>query len=322
MSHMVETLAFAGELPWHGLGTRLPERADAQAMLQDAGLDWTVEARPAYTGFTAEGAESEEDMDFASIPGYKAIVRFPHGNVLSIQSDEYGIVQNREVADLAEAMSGEGVRAWEVGGSLDDGRKVFLCGVLDEGTIAGDVVRQYMTVASSHDGSLSVTAAFSPVRVVCANTLAMFVDAAEGRNRITVRHTKNAAAKVKLAGALCTQARAYFGAFNAQALALVGAAMSVVDAEETAAKLFPAYKNDEGKLVVPDLQEKLVAIFKALAAVPHDRHLAGTKWGFVQALTATLDHNRRGSQRSKLARFLTGTDDSLRSRAVRLLLGK
>lgn len=319
MSHMVETLAFAGELPWHGLGTRLPERADAQTMLQVAGLDWTVEARPTYVSQGVDGVGVEA---FAAVPGYKSITRLPHGNVLSIASDEYGIVQNAECAALAEAMSGEGVRCWEVGGSLDEGKKAFLCGVLDEGTIAGDRVTQYLTLAWSHDQSVSVTGAFTGVRVVCANTLAMMLDAAEGRNRITVRHTKNASAKVKLAATLCRQARGYFGAFNEQALALVGAAMTVVQAEEAAGTLFPAYRNDEGKLVVPELQGKLVEIFRTLASVPHDRHLAGTKWGFVQALTATLDHNRRGSQRSKLARFLVGTDDGIRSRAMRLLLGR
>jgi len=308
---MVETLAYAGEVPWHKKGRPLSGRVTASDMLVQAELDWLVEAhnvRVEPSGWL--------------IDGYKALVRNPHGNTLAVVSDDYGIVQNRTLADLAEAMGGDGP-VWEVGGSLDEGRRVFFCGVLDEGTIAGDRVRNYLTLASSHDGSLAVTAAFSPVRVVCANTLSAFLGSTEGRNRITIRHTKSATDKVKLAAALCRDARAYFGAFHEQALGLVGATLSLVEASEMAAMLVPAYKSeDTGKLVVPALQAAIVGLFKGLAMVPHDRHIAGTRWGFYQAVTAAIDHNRKGSETGKLRRFLSGSDDTLRSRAWRMLAGK
>ena len=308
MSHMVETLAYSGEVPWHGLGTKFSERLTAGEMLAAAGLDWQVVTTPVI-------------VDGKPVDGYQALVRDPQRNVLKVVTTDYGIVQNEELARLAEAMSGAGVKAWEVGGSLDEGRRVFFCGVVDESEVAGDLVRNYLTLASSHDGSLAVTAAFSPVRVVCANTLGAFLEDSETKPRITIRHTRTASDKVKLATSLCASARSYFGAFNEAALALVGEAMTVVEAEECSTHLFPAYKNDEGRLVVPELQETTVALFKGLASVPHDRHLAGTRWGFYQAVTAALDHNRRGSDRSRLSRFLSGSDDSIRSRAFKLIAG-
>lgn len=310
MSHMVETLSYAGEVPWHGLGVKLADRVSASEMLRTAGLDWTVEPRPVF-------------VDGNEVAGVKAIVRVPHGNVLKVLTDEYGIVQNAEIAALAEAMSGQGVRAWEVGGSLDEGRRVFFCGKLDDHEVAGDVIRDYLTVASSHDGSLSVTAAFSPIRVVCANTLGAFLNEAEGKPRISIRHTKSASDKVKLATKLCEQARAYFGAFNTEALTMVGRAMSVVEAVELSETLFPKYKSpDTGQIVTPELQTTCIELFKNMHACPQDRRIAGTRWGYYQALTAALDHNRRGSDKSRLARFLTGTDDTLRSRAWKFLTGK
>jgi phage/plasmid-like protein (TIGR03299 family) len=308
MSDMVEALAYAGDVPWHSKGTRLASRLGAQGMLQCAGLDWRVERRPVYV----EGVE---------IPGYNAIVRVPHGNTLKITSEEYGIVQNHELADLAEAMSGKGVQAWEVAGCLDEGKRVFFCGVLGNATIAGDVVREYLTVASSHDCSMSVTAGFSPIRVVCNNTLQAFIN--DESPRITIRHTKRASDKVRLATTLCVQARRYFGVFNAEAVKLVGAYMSVAEAVEIAEALFPAYKSQTtGDVVTPALRGILVDIFRGLGNIPHDRHIAGSKWGFYQAVTATLDHNRRGGNKSRLSRFLTGSDDALRSQAWRLLTGK
>lgn len=312
MSHMVESLAYHGAVPWHTLGNVLPQRATADEMLRAAGLDWTVVSRPVL-------------VDGGAVPGYQALVRDPQGNVLKVVSDEYGIVQNNELAALAEAMSGAGVRAWEVGGSLDEGRRVFFSGVVDESEIAGDEIKLYLTLASSHDGSLAVTAAKTPVRVVCANTLQAFLSEAgrEGRPRITIRHTRGASDKVKVATELCAEARAYFGAFNEQALALVGATMTSVEAVELAAGLFPAYKSEEtGQMVTPELQMTVVDLFKGMHAVASDRRIAGTRWGFYQAVTAALDHNRRGSARSRLSRFLSGSDDSVRSRAWKLLTGR
>ena len=314
MSHMVETLAYAGETPWHGLGLRLDGRTTATDLLDRAGLNWTVEGRPVHAFNTRNGL-----TNLAS--GYQAITRVEDGSVLSIQSDAYGIVQNQALAELAEAMAGEGA-AWEVGASLDGGRKVFLCGVVDEQEIAGDQVKGYLTLASSHDGSLSVTAAKTPVRVVCANTLATFLSTAAGRPRISVPHRKNAAANVKLATELVKDARAYFGAFREQALTLVGATMHVVQAEQVAADLFPAYKSeDTGQVVTPEMREIVLRLFQGMGYSSADSRFAGTAWGFYMALTAALDHNRRGSDTSRLKRFLAGSDDTLRSRAWRMLTG-
>ena len=39
----VQTMAFYGEVPWHGLGTRVPKGVTAGQMIKAADLDWTVE---------------------------------------------------------------------------------------------------------------------------------------------------------------------------------------------------------------------------------------------------------------------------------------
>ena len=50
MAHMIETLAdgtasmaYAGDLPWHGLGTKVSNDLTPEQMLKAAGLDWTVD---------------------------------------------------------------------------------------------------------------------------------------------------------------------------------------------------------------------------------------------------------------------------------------
>lgn len=308
MSHMVESLAYAGETPWHGLGVHLMQRLSATDMLKVAGLDWTVESRLVK-------------VEGETVEGYQALVRVPHGNTLAILGDGYGIVQNSRLAELAEAMAGEGVQMWEVAGSLDEGKRVFFCGVLGSTEIAGDEVARYLTLASSHDTTLAVTAGASPIRVVCNNTLQAFLG--DTSPRFTVRHTKRADDKVKVAIEACKRARAYFGRFEDEAVTLVGHTMSVLEACEVAEHLFPTYRSeDTGRQVVPALQTTAVELFKGQRDSGIDRRIAGTRWGFYQAVTAALDHNRKGSQKSKLARFLTGSDDSIRSKAWALLTGK
>ena len=42
MAHNVETMAWAGEVPWHGLGTEVNNDLSPMEMREAAGLDWEV----------------------------------------------------------------------------------------------------------------------------------------------------------------------------------------------------------------------------------------------------------------------------------------
>ena len=48
MSHEVETMAYAGELPWHGLGVEVSNDLTPLQMMEKAELDWEVEKVDAY----------------------------------------------------------------------------------------------------------------------------------------------------------------------------------------------------------------------------------------------------------------------------------
>ena len=49
MAHMVETMAYAGELPWHGLGVKVIDDLTPEQMMQKAGVDWSVEKQDLVT---------------------------------------------------------------------------------------------------------------------------------------------------------------------------------------------------------------------------------------------------------------------------------
>ena len=51
MAHAVETMAYAGEVPWHTLGTKVDGDLAPAEVMKEAGLDWNVVAVPAYADF-------------------------------------------------------------------------------------------------------------------------------------------------------------------------------------------------------------------------------------------------------------------------------
>jgi phage/plasmid-like protein (TIGR03299 family) len=60
-----------------------------------------------------------------------------------------------------------------------------------------DVIEEYIFLTTSHDGSGSIMAAFTPVRIVCNNTLNQALR--NHTNSVLIKHTANAEEKLKQA---------------------------------------------------------------------------------------------------------------------------
>jgi phage/plasmid-like protein (TIGR03299 family) len=108
---------------------------------------------------------------YQPIPSYKANIRETDDKVLGVVTDRYKIVQNHEAFAFTDALLGEGVQ-YETAGSLQEGKKIWLLAKLpDKYKIEGESIEPYLVFSNSHDGSSSIKAAMTPVRVVCQNTL-------------------------------------------------------------------------------------------------------------------------------------------------------
>ena len=183
MAAEVETMFYAREKPWHGLGTRVEEAPSSADALRLAGLDWQVVQQPIYT----EGKEL--------ISGYKANVRDSDRKVLGVVSERYRIIQNEEAFSFTDALLGQGVR-YETAGSLQEGRKVWLLARLPrEYIMSGEHISPYLVFSNTHDGSGAVKVALTPVRVVCNNTLNLALDTA--KRSWSMIHTGNIRDKIK-----------------------------------------------------------------------------------------------------------------------------
>lgn len=158
MAHMVETMFYVGELPWHGLGREIKECPTSEEAIKFAGLDWDVVPKPIY------------DANGAIIPGYKVNTRSSDGKALGVVTDRYKIVQNREAFAFTDALLGEGVK-YETAGSLASGKRVWMLARMEGTTLAEEKIDLYLVFTNTHDGTGAVRVAISPIRVVCANTL-------------------------------------------------------------------------------------------------------------------------------------------------------
>ena len=89
MSAYVETMAYRGETPWHGLGEKVTGEMSLDGWLDAAGLDWQIVPTP----INVDGAD-------ASAESYRAIMRETDGRVYQVASDRYVPTQNAEMVSF------------------------------------------------------------------------------------------------------------------------------------------------------------------------------------------------------------------------------
>lgn len=167
MAANVETMFYTRTKPWHGLGTMVEKAPTSEAALELAGLDWQVVQKKLVTDGGIE------------VPGFKANLRETDNQVLGVVSDRYKVVQNADAFSFTDALLGEGV-TYETAGSLQNGRRTWILAKLPTRyIISGDEITPYLVFMNSHDGSGSIKAAMTLIRVVCQNTLNLALSTAK-----------------------------------------------------------------------------------------------------------------------------------------------
>lgn len=173
MAHMVETMAYAGEVPWHGLGTKVPSDLTPIQMLDAAGLNWTVEKIPAY----ATVAGKQVDI------GQSALVRNTDNSILDIVSNDWNPVQNETAFEFFNDFISAGEMEMHTAGSLRDGQIVWALAKVKESfeLFKGDTIDSYLLFSNFHRYGFSTDVRFTPIRVVCNNTLTLSLNSAVER---------------------------------------------------------------------------------------------------------------------------------------------
>lgn len=171
MAHMIEfldgkaSMAYAGETPWHGLGTEVPADITPADMLKAAGLDWRVTPVPAF----AEIAGKQVSV------GHSALVRDIDNKILDVITDDWIPNQNESAFEFFNDFVAAGEMEMHTAGSLRDGQLVWALAKVKEGfeLFNGDTVESYLLFTNPHKYGWSIDVRFTPIRVVCNNTLTL-----------------------------------------------------------------------------------------------------------------------------------------------------
>lgn len=185
------------EKAWHRLGKVVEQYPTSREAIVHAGLDYKVEK----TKLLAEGTtqKGEQDKPAISVPGYFATIRTDNNAVLGVVGKDYQIVQNRDAFTFFDSIVGGDGIMYETAGALGKGERIFITAKLPGYIEVGndDLIEKYLFLTTSHDGGGSITAAFTPVRIVCANTLNAAMK--NITNVVKIRHTSNAAERLRTA---------------------------------------------------------------------------------------------------------------------------
>jgi len=172
MADAVETMAYAGETPWHGLGVQVEDNLTPQEMLVAAGLDWTVSKRHLFTHADPDVNASD---DLIGVDGYSVLVRDSDNKTFGPCGPRFIPSQNADAFEFFKKFTDAGHMKMETAGALKDGQNVWgLANVSKDFTLPGDDrVLGYLLVSVSHKWGKSNEIRFTPIRVVCNNTLTM-----------------------------------------------------------------------------------------------------------------------------------------------------
>ena len=165
MAHQVETMAYAGELPWHGLGVPVSNDLTPVQMMEKAGVDWTVHECESFVEFNGERVPT----------GMKSLVRSTDARVLTNVGADWNPVQNEQAFEFFSEYVFAGDMEMHTAGSLRDGQMVWaLAKVKDSFDLfGGDTVESYLLFSNPHQYGKSIDVRFTPIRVVCNNTLSL-----------------------------------------------------------------------------------------------------------------------------------------------------
>ena len=296
MAANVETMFYTRTKPWHGLGTMVEEAPTSEAALELAGLDWKVIQRKLTT---------EEGI---MIPGFKANLRETDHQVLGVVTDRYKVVQNEEAFAFTDQLLGEGV-TYETAGSLQNGRRTWILAKLPARyIISGDEVTPYLVFMNSHDGSGSIKAAMTPIRVVCQNTLNLALSTA--KRCWSTNHTGDIKGKMEDARYTLLYADRYMAELGKEIDKLNQQKLSDRQVLEYIDSLFPLIPNPSEQQI-KNMQRMKEDMKARYFDAPDLQHVGKNAYRFVNAVSDFATHakplrERTGYKENLFARTIDG----------------
>lgn len=328
MAHEFESGFFVGEAAWHGLGNVIQGAPTSEEGIRLAGLDWPVLERPIFATNPATPDDINSDIPCTE---HKALIRGTDRKVLGVVGADFQPLQNVDAFRFFDPFLADGQATLETAGSLREGKRIFVLAKIkgsEADVIPGrDPVVGYLLLAHAHDGSMAATTTFTPIRVVCMNTLGRALRAADKGQApvLKVRHTKNLLVGLKAVQKAVDLSRQTFSMTvdEYRAMARVGvdsktAREYIVRVLRPVDEMLAAAEAAQLDGAQPEKQKDpraLAPILELFEGKAKGADIAGrTVWGLYNAVADWVDHERgREGTRREASWFGVGAD--IRTRA-------
>lgn len=291
-------MMYTGEVPWHRLGTELEEPATAREAIEASGLDFRVELKPLET------------TDGTAVPQRKGVVRDDTGDVLGVVGNSYVPVQNHQAFGFLDAVVAEGGLRYHTAGALGKGERIWMLAKLPSHIRVNgseDVVDKFLLLSNTHDGSTALRVYFTPIRVVCQNTLNLAERDGMGQG-IAIMHKGDLHSKIREAQRVLGLAERFYDDAESKIDFLAQHHPTKAQLQDYFEALYPD-REDVGNARAKKVRETLNRIFETGIGLDMPG-IQGTTWAAYNAVTEWVDHHRPTRSSNPLERASRRLDSS------------
>ena len=309
MAHMVETMAYAGEVPWHGLGVPVSNDLTPVQMMDKAGLNWNVREVESFVEFDGKRIAT----------GQKSLVRETDGKILTNVGADWNPVQNETAFEFFNDFVMNGEMEMHTAGSLKGGQMVWALAKVGESfeLFGDDKIDSYLLFSNPHQYGKSIDVRFTPIRVVCNNTLTFSLNSKKD-NSVKVGHrTQFDPESVKESLGV---AKSQLNTYKDMAEFLGSKRFTTDSLIEYYNTVFPrtADKRVQGKaLSVETLSRNAKLAYDALEQQPGSKYAEGSWWQAFHSVTYITDHVQGRNADNRLYSSWYGPNQSRKANALK-----
>lgn len=293
-------MAYVGNVPWHGLGTKVDENLTPAEFQTVAGLDWNVVPVPAYADYNGQRIES----------GHQMLIRDIDSKPLTMITGDWNPVQNSEAFEFFNEFCEAGSMKMDTAGSLKGGQWVWALAKTTETfeVFGGDEVQSYLLFSNPHIYGRSIDIQFTPTRVVCNNTLNVALNESSNRVRMNHRRVFDADEAKMMLGI------AHDKMENFKTMVQFMGTKSYKDEilMEYFDEIFPSHSKKEDA----ESSANAKRAFEVIETQPGAEYAKGTWWQAFNAVTYLVDHEIGRSAESRLTSNWYGLNKSKKMKAL------
>jgi len=309
MSADVENMFSVKEVPWHKLGSVIQNAPSIEEGIKLAGLNWKV------------AMETTHRPD-GTLRASKSVIRLSDNKVLGEVGPKYHPLQNEKAFAFFEPFIKSGEVSLETAGSLDGGRKIWVLAQLNRKPLdigGGDEVRKMLLLTNRHDGVASAMVGFTPIRVVCANTLAAAISATDSA-LLRVRHTAGIETGLDKIQEMVNTANQQFEATGEMYKAMARYGVSTADVKKYVKLVF--YPNISDTEITERQQTRLTMLTENITKLFETgfgadlKSANGTMWGLYNGMTQYLSHEAKDDSDKRFDSLWFGTNKNVNAHAM------